>query len=150
MTDKGEFILLYDGDCSFCNRWVQWVVDRDKGRAFRFAAIESDFSKELHRYLNIDINTDSISLIKTGDLIRGQKNVRILSKSKAVSYLFMNLDQSAFLYKVLKVTPRIISDFAYDCIAALRRYLPVRDCRLYNSEERDLFLNEVDFVQFIS
>jgi len=150
LTDKGEYILLYDGDCRFCNRWVQWVVDRDKERIFRFAATESDFSKELHIHLNIDINSDTILIIKTEDLLNGNKRAQFISRSNAVICLFMNLEPSAFLHKVLKVTPKFLSDFGYDSIAAIRKFLPVRDCRLYSSEERDLFLNEVDFLQFIS
>lgn len=150
MTGEGKYILLYDGDCRFCNRWVQWVVDRDRDNLFRFAAIESEFSKDLHNHLNINIDADSIAIVSIESLKDEKLNTLFLYKSKAVSCLFLNLKPSSLLYKVLKVTPRFLADFVYDGVAAIRGFLPVPDCRLYSSEEKQLFLNEIDFAQFIS
>ena len=40
-------IVLYDGDCGFCNRSVAFVVKRDKTKTIHFAAIQSEFTKDL-------------------------------------------------------------------------------------------------------
>ena len=150
MTGEGKYILLYDGDCRFCNRWVQWVVDRDEDSLFRFAAIESEFSKGLHNHLNIDIDADSIAIVSIKSLRSERLDTPFFYKSKAVSCLFYNLNSSSLIYKILKIIPIFLADFVYDCVAAIRRFLPVPDCRLYSHEEKQLFLNEIDFVQFIS
>ena len=59
MTGTANYILFYDGECRFCNRWVQWVVDRDEKRIFLFAALESDFFKDLQTYLKIERSVNS-------------------------------------------------------------------------------------------
>lgn len=150
MTGRGKYILLYDGDCRFCNRWVQWVLDRDNSSLFRFAAIESEFSKDLHNHLNIDIDADSIAIVEIENLRDDRLDIPFHYKSKAVSCLFYNLKPSSLVYKILKITPRFLADFVYDFVASIRRFLPVPDCRLYSPEEKQLFLNDIDFIQFIS
>ena len=34
-------VILYDGVCVFCSRWVRFVAARDVERRFRFTAIQS-------------------------------------------------------------------------------------------------------------
>ena len=42
-----KHIILFDGECSFCNFWVKFVVKRDKKDLFRFASLQSDVGKKL-------------------------------------------------------------------------------------------------------
>ena len=37
-------ILLYDGVCGLCNRFVQFILRRDRDAVFRFAALQSAFA----------------------------------------------------------------------------------------------------------
>ena len=32
-------VILYDGVCVFCSRWIRFVAARDVARRFRFTAI---------------------------------------------------------------------------------------------------------------
>ena len=32
-------VILYDGVCVFCSRWIRFIAARDKARRFRFTAI---------------------------------------------------------------------------------------------------------------
>ena len=150
MTATEMYILFYDGECRFCNWWVQWVVDRDKSRLFRFAALESDFYNDMQAYVNIEKSVNSIAIIEIKDLKLNKRLAKLKYRSEAVTLLFAKLQSDAFLYKLLKVTPKFISDFIYSCVAGLRRFLPVPDCRIYSNEEKELFLNERDFNDFIS
>ena len=150
MTATEMYILFYDGECRFCNRWVQWVVDRDKSRLFRFAALESDFYNDMQAYLNIEKSVNSIAIIEIKDLKLNKRLAKLKYRSEAVTLLFAKLQSDAFLYKLLKVAPKFISNFIYSCVAGLRRFLPVPDCRIYSNEEKELFLNERDFNDFIS
>lgn len=150
MTATEMYILFYDGECRFCNRWVQWVVDRDKSRLFRFATLESDFYNDMQAYLNIEKSVNSIAIIEIKDLKLNKRLAKLKYRSEAVTLLFAKLQSDAFLYKLLKVTPKFISNFIYSCVAGLRRFLPVPDCRIYSNEEKELFLNERDFNDFIS
>lgn len=40
-------VVLFDGVCNLCNAAVQFMIDRDKASALRFAPIQSDVAKEL-------------------------------------------------------------------------------------------------------
>lgn len=138
-------ILLFDGKCRYCNRWVQWVVDRDKNRCFRFASLQSNFAEELFRYNHLSKDFDSIAILK----IKPSNHSVFILKSEAVVFLFSKLNPDAILYKFIKLMPRFLSDFGYDCIAAVRRFLPVADCRLYSDEEKRLFLDDSNFNEWL-
>lgn len=150
MTGTVEYILFYDGDCRFCNWWVQWVVSKDEGKVFMFAALESDFYKDLQTYLNMEKGVNSIAVIDIKDLLQNKRMAKLKYRSEAVACLFANLQPNAFVHKILKVTPRFISDFIYSCVAGVRKFLLVPKCRLYTNEEKKLFLNDRDFIDFIS
>ena len=47
-------VILYDGVCVFCSRWVRFVAARDKARRFRFTAIQSPYGTRLARAFGID------------------------------------------------------------------------------------------------
>ena len=40
-------VILYDGVCVFCSRWVRFVATRDVERKFRFTAIQSPYGTRL-------------------------------------------------------------------------------------------------------
>ena len=55
MTDwPDDDVILYDGVCVFCSRWVRFVASRDKDRRFRFTAIQSDYGRRLAQAFRID------------------------------------------------------------------------------------------------
>ncbi|MDD4008862.1 MAG: DUF393 domain-containing protein [Fermentimonas sp.] len=138
-------ILFFDGECRYCNRWVQWVVDRDKKRSFRFASLQSEFAKDAFQYFNVDKNKfDSIVVLRNM-----QSSNKITVKSEAVAFLFSILKPDALLCKLIRFMPRIVSDLGYDFIAAIRRFIPVSDCRLYNEEEMRLFLDNSNFTELL-
>src|SRR3979490_2297996 len=47
-------VILYDGVCVFCSRWVRFVAVRDSDRRFRFTAIQSGYGAPLARAFGID------------------------------------------------------------------------------------------------
>ena len=40
-------IILFDGVCNFCNRWVSFVLDNDPDGLFAFASLQSETGREL-------------------------------------------------------------------------------------------------------
>ena len=36
-------VILYDGVCVFCSRWIRFIAARDRDRRFRFTAIQSPY-----------------------------------------------------------------------------------------------------------
>jgi predicted DCC family thiol-disulfide oxidoreductase YuxK len=47
-------VILYDGVCVFCSRWVRFVAVRDQNRRFRFTAIQSGYGTRLAQAFGID------------------------------------------------------------------------------------------------
>jgi predicted DCC family thiol-disulfide oxidoreductase YuxK len=47
-------VILYDGVCVFCSRWVRFVATRDVERRFRFTAIQSGYGTRLARAFGIN------------------------------------------------------------------------------------------------
>lgn len=47
-------VILYDGVCIFCSRWVRFVAKRDVAKRFRFTPIQSPYGTRLARFFDID------------------------------------------------------------------------------------------------
>jgi predicted DCC family thiol-disulfide oxidoreductase YuxK len=47
-------VILYDGVCVFCSRWVRFVIARDRQKRFRFTPIQSAYGSRLARTFGID------------------------------------------------------------------------------------------------
>ena len=47
-------VILYDGVCVFCSRWVRFVIARDSAKRFRFTPIQSAYGARLARTFGID------------------------------------------------------------------------------------------------
>ncbi len=47
-------VILFDGVCVFCSRWVRFVAMRDKEKRFRFTPIQSPYGARLAQVFGID------------------------------------------------------------------------------------------------
>lgn len=47
-------MILYDGVCIFCSRWIRFVATRDVARRFRFTPIQSAYGARLAQAFGID------------------------------------------------------------------------------------------------
>ena len=47
-------VILYDGVCVFCSRWIRFIATRDVDKRFRFTAIQSDYGTRLAQAFGID------------------------------------------------------------------------------------------------
>ena len=60
-------IVLFDGDCNFCNRSVQFIYERDKKGIFRFASLQSARGREFLAKHNLDTLDLSTLVLINGD-----------------------------------------------------------------------------------
>jgi predicted DCC family thiol-disulfide oxidoreductase YuxK len=61
-------VILYDGVCVFCSRWIYFVAKRDVGRRFRFTAIQSPYGTRLAQAFGIDpADPDTNAVIHGGN-----------------------------------------------------------------------------------
>ena len=59
-------VILYDGVCVFCSRWVRFVATRDVNGRFRFTAIQSGYGTRLAQAFGIDPNDPDTNAVIHG------------------------------------------------------------------------------------
>jgi predicted DCC family thiol-disulfide oxidoreductase YuxK len=135
MNPTSEPIILYDGVCGFCDRFVQFVVKRDSSAKIKFAALQSEFAKQLLR--KFDLPEEAISFVV---LIEDDKNY---IKSAAVLRTLKYLDGGWKFFTFLRVIPPPLSDLVYDFIARHRYkwFGKYEQCIIPAAETRSRFLS---------
>jgi predicted DCC family thiol-disulfide oxidoreductase YuxK len=104
-------VILYDGVCVFCSRWVRFVAARDKARRFRFTAIQSGYGTRLAQALGINPEDPD-----TNAVIHGGK---AFLKSDAALTVLSNLPVWGWV-RVLRLVPKLLRDSVYNLVARYR------------------------------
>jgi predicted DCC family thiol-disulfide oxidoreductase YuxK len=104
-------IVLFDGVCNYCNRWVNFIIRHDKKMKFRFAPLQSEAGKKLLKQYEITDKTESVVLIY---------NEQAHVKSTAGLHILFHLGGLYALPFALVIVPAYIRDFYYDIIARNR------------------------------
>jgi predicted DCC family thiol-disulfide oxidoreductase YuxK len=106
-------ILLFDGVCNLCNRVVLFVIKRDAGAKFRFAALQSEAGQRLLKKFKLPLN-DFDSFV----LIIGEK---YYLRSTAGLHVFKELGGSwKLIYYLLIIFPVPLRDLVYRFVAKTR------------------------------
>ncbi|MCC7467433.1 MAG: thiol-disulfide oxidoreductase DCC family protein [Saprospiraceae bacterium] len=130
----GHPVLLFDGVCNLCNASVQWVLVRDKKGIFRFAALQSEFGKQLMEANGLSSETfDSVVVVSGG---------RVLTHSDAPLEIVRLLGGAWSWLYVFRWIPRWLRDGIYRLIARNRyRWFGKKEaCMLPRPEWKDRFL----------
>jgi predicted DCC family thiol-disulfide oxidoreductase YuxK len=141
-------IILYDGVCGLCNRFVQFVLRHDRKDRFRFAALQSNFARTiLERHSLNPEALDTVYLVldygqSTEDC--GQSSERLLSRNEAASAVLKELGGVWRLWaKVLDFLPKRFRDWRYGLVARNRyRFFGKYEiCPLPDPRNRHKFLD---------
>ena len=126
-------IILFDGVCNFCNASINFVIDHDTARRFRFASLQSDIGQQI-----LTENRRSVSDFDTVLLVREGK---LYEKSTAALEIARYLRGWTWLY-AFRFIPRFIRDAVYNLIAKNRYRIfgKSESCRIPTAEERSLFI----------
>jgi predicted DCC family thiol-disulfide oxidoreductase YuxK len=104
-------VILYDGVCVFCSRWVRFVAARDKEQRFRFTAIQSGYDTRLAKALGIDPRDPDTNTVVHGGVA--------YFKSDAALTMLSHLPGWDWV-RVLRFLPKPLRDAAYNLIARNR------------------------------
>ncbi|MFT5886241.1 MAG: putative DCC family thiol-disulfide oxidoreductase YuxK [Arcticibacterium sp.] len=123
-------LILFDGVCNLCNGFVNFIIDRDKKKQFKFASLQSAYAQKLLKDRPNDL--DSV-VFYDGE--------SFLEKSEAVFEIAEILSGYKWL-RVLKVIPKGIRDSVYDFIAKNRyKFFGQREtCRISTPDLKGRFL----------
>ncbi|MEA5424984.1 thiol-disulfide oxidoreductase DCC family protein [Arcicella lustrica] len=130
----GQQVILFDGVCNFCNASINFVIDHDPQKYFKFASLQSDFGYEvLKKYDRNTSDFDSVILLK---------NNRLYIKSEAALEIAKDLSGFLKYLSVFSILPTFILDFFYDLIAKNRYELFGKSevCRMPSPDLKERFL----------
>jgi len=111
LAAAAEGVILFDGVCVFCSRWVAFVLARDAAGEFRFATVQSRFGRVLAARLGIDAEAPETNAVILGG--------RAFFKSDAAIAVLRHLPGWRWV-PVLRLVPRVLRDRLYDLIARNR------------------------------
>ena len=115
-------ILLYDGDCGFCARSVQFVLHHDKSNAtLRFASLQSSIGVAVRSSYPKFNSIDSLIWYQPS---APNGHAVVLLRSAAVLRVLRYLGGMWWVLGVVGgIVPRPIRDLVYDFVARRRRNL---------------------------
>ena len=126
-------IILFDGQCVFCDHSVQFILKRDIDEVFQFASLQSEVGQQLLKEYNVDSSIDSIVVIyKNKVYIQSDAAICIAQQFKGLWKLLV----------VVKLLPKWLRDKMYALIAKNRYRIfgQMDTCRIPTKEERRRFL----------
>jgi predicted DCC family thiol-disulfide oxidoreductase YuxK len=118
MAGNANPILLYDGVCGLCNRFVQFVLKHDREDGFRFAALQSDFAKAILARHGVNaVDLDTVYLVRdfqgAGESLTNRSEAAIAVLSALGGFW-------SLVSKLLRVVPRPVRDWGYNIVAGNR------------------------------
>lgn len=134
MDGDRHAVVVFDGECVFCNRWVDFLLRFDRRDVFRFAARQTESGAAFLRQAGLpEGGVGSILLVERG---------AILQRSAAVLRILELLGLPFLLATVFRVIPAGGRDHLYEWFARnrLKWFGRTQACRLPSAAERERFL----------
>ena len=104
-------VILYDGVCIFCSRWIRFIAARDSGKRFRFTQIQSAYGARLAQTFGIDPSDPDTNAVIHGGVA--------YFKSDAALRVLSNLQGWGWV-RVLRFVPKPLRDAVYNLVARNR------------------------------
>ena len=104
-------VILYDGVCVFCSRWIRFVAARDKARRFRFTAIQSGYGTRLAQAFGIDPDDPDTNAVVHGGVawFKSDGALTVLGALPGWGWV-----------RALRVVPKPLRDAVYSLVARNR------------------------------
>ncbi len=127
-------LILFDGVCNFCNSSINFIIDHDHEKLFKFAPLQSEVGQAILRKFNKNTKDfDSVILLNDNQLY--EKSAAALEITKHLSGLWKYLS-------IFSILPTFFLNFFYDVIAKNRYKIfgKSESCRMPTPELRERFL----------
>lgn len=112
----GQAIVVFDGVCVLCSKWVNFLILRDRDRCFSFAAMQSDAGRDLLARADLDPDDPSSFILVQGD--------EIYRQTDAIAAVLNKLHGPwPAAASVMLLSPRLVRDWLYLRIARNRYQL---------------------------
>lgn len=130
-------IVFFDGICNFCNASINFIIDHDPEKLFKFIPLQSELAQNILEYFGenrkIQQDFDSVILLKNNILYK---------KSSAAIEIAAQLNSWVKYLKIFRYLPEFLRNPVYDFIAKYRYQIFGKSdkCRIPTPELRDRFL----------
>jgi predicted DCC family thiol-disulfide oxidoreductase YuxK len=104
-------IILYDGVCGLCDRFVQFIITHDPSSKIKLAPLQSESAIALLQKFHLPAALSTVVFIE---------EEKSYIKSAAVLRSLNYLDGAWKFFTILKIIPTPLSDFVYDFVARYR------------------------------
>src|SRR5690625_600034 len=104
-------VVLFDGDCHFCDGSVQFIIKRDPKAKIRFASLQSEVGQNIRLKYDVPKTMDSLLLVD---------HKKVYDRSSAALRICQHLSGLWKLLYILLLIPKPIRDAVYDIIAKNR------------------------------
>jgi predicted DCC family thiol-disulfide oxidoreductase YuxK len=104
-------LIIFDGVCVFCSRWVRFVIARDVAQEFRFLTIQSEAGRGLAERLGIDPNEPETNAVVLDGVAYMKSDAALLVLAQLPRWRWAG---------ALRLAPRLVRDWVYDRVARNR------------------------------
>lgn len=126
-------VIIYDGNCGFCNKTVRFFAKNDTNNCFKFVSNHSVFGTEL-------LEEHKIKGMEKSTIILTEKKI-VCTKSVAIRKILLKIPKYRILGSLMFLIPNEVSDWFYDFISNRRkRIVKNNDCEIPTHEIRKKFI----------
>jgi len=129
--EKAE-IVFYDGDCGFCNRTIQLILNREKKAVILFSALQSPFAQAFFDEKNHKLDLTTVYFFSKGQLF---------AESAAVFEIARYLKFPHRMVRLFRYLPRGFTNAVYRFVAKRRYLLNKGYCLIPNESSKKRFLS---------
>jgi predicted DCC family thiol-disulfide oxidoreductase YuxK len=104
-------VILYDGVCVFCSRWVRFVATRDINHRFRFTAIQSRYGTRLAQAFGIDPDDPDTNAVVHGGVAHFKSDAALTVLGALPGWSWV---------RIFFVVPKPLRDGLYSLVARNR------------------------------
>ncbi|MBN7807078.1 DUF393 domain-containing protein [Agrobacterium rosae] len=127
-------LIVFDGECGFCSRDIDFVLRHDTKKLFRFTPAQSELGTALMRHYGYRTDNYETSLLIEHGIA--------YPRSDGVLRVLKLLGGTISIAAMLQGVPRGLRDTVYDLVARNRMKIAGRRqaCRMPTAEERERFI----------
>ena len=137
-TERHPLLLFYDGECAFCNRWVNKVKEADHAHRMRYGTKQGRTFQQIAQALPELASVESVVLVER----RADGSEDFLVRSAAIREVIKGLPRFRAFTIVLNIVPTFISDLGYRIFSKLRTPLfgKWHHCRVPIEKDKELYV----------
>ena len=126
-------VVFYDGDCGFCNRSVQFILDHEKKSEIQFCALQSPAAVRFFESQNLEKPNLSTFYFWNGK--------RMLDRSSGAIAVAGFLKFPFQLLKCFWIIHKFLRDAVYNAVAKRRTRFFKSCCVIPSEEQKVRFIN---------